>query len=289
VSWNVNAPPTLSKGSSTNTSRVKNEQAEALRILQEQIRHEEQQKQQQQQPPQPQSQSQPQPQAPQQPQQYYPQVQHQPQLQQRVQLGSPEPVNEDEEKRLKDEIGLFQERRMRQEEDRLSKWTHGVGRQAVPVSKRLEAKSPEDKPTPSVLLRLVDHQPHGVNPVNHHHHSETPTPAEHHEPVPEPEVAKSEELKQAISRFTEHATAAAKALKHHRGGEALAKSCFTTISMAKSVATMTNDDDIFGWARALEGSTNMLRTRLDSGATGQEYFTEISNALGQLILSVIAL
>jgi len=265
VSWNVNVPAGLGKNAST-ASRGKIEQAEAVKSLQDHIRHEDSIRIQ---PP---------------PHLQHPSAPAHPAVTREFTIGSPE-NKEDEEKHAKDEIGQYNDRRNRQEEDRLSKWTTGSGRPTNPSIKKFDHnKTTNDKPTPSVLLRLVDHQPHGVNPPHASHEPEA------HEVEQEAVVIpKSEELLEAIARFAEHATAAAKALKYHKGGETLAKSCSTTISIAKSVATMTNDDDIFGWARALEGSTNMLRTRLDSGATGQEYLTEISNALGQLYLSVIAL
>jgi len=233
VSWNVNITGRAATG-----SLKKNEQAEALRLLQDQIKFEEVTG----------SSAEP-------------------------PLVSPtaKPVTPDESPRAPEEAAdpnAFHERR---ELDRIAKWTKGLGADEGPAKK---APSSVERPTPAVLLRqfaveesIKAEETHGGG-GGHAHHAE---------------------YVQGVTALHTDITLAAKALRQ-QNGEALARSCIAVVLKTKTLAGLVDDDtQILGWAKALEGTANMLRTRLDSGGDGHEYLNELQSSLGQLYISVLSL
>jgi len=119
--------------------------------------------------------------------------------------------------------------------------------------------------------------------------------AAHTEPKEEQDAAQQSKIQnlaqyqEGIVKFTNNVTVAAKALKQ-RNSEALVRGCWAVVLSAKTLALLAGDDaDVLSWTKALEGTTNMIRTRVDSGGSGQEHYNELSNSLGQLYLCVVSL
>jgi len=175
------------------------------------------------------------------------------------------------------ELSAFSAFNEQREMDRINKWTRTKG-----LSSKSEAdyssktkESVYEKPIPAVLMRQFA--------------IEEELKAQKHPEEPENPLRESVEFNQESAKLINNITIAAKALRQHNG-EALSRGCYSVVLAAKKVAGLVNDDtDVISWAKALEGTSNMLRGRLDGGGTGHEYFNEISNSLGQLYLSVVSL
>lgn len=169
--------------------------------------------------------------------------------------------------------GAFNESR---EMARINRWTRGSSTDKSGggggVSGGASVGGVYEKPIPAVLMR--------AGAIEDSLKEET---------AAAPSMRENEEYTQGVSKFTLSVTIAAKAVRA-QNGEALAKSCYAAVTLAKTLASLAKDDEqISSWARALEGTTNMLRGRVDSGSTGHEFYSEISNALGHLYLAVVAL
>jgi len=172
--------------------------------------------------------------------------------------------------------------------ERINKWTRGGGK-PDPAAKKVAQTY--EKPIPAVLLRQVD-----VEAQQHHHvHAQEKPPAEekteisngHTHTNPAPQV--HPDYPEGIANITKSVTIAAKALRQ-RNSEALVKASLSVVVSAKTLAVLVGEDaEVHSWAKALEAITNQLRTRIDSGGSGHEYYNEISNALGQLYLNLVSL
>jgi len=89
-------------------------------------------------------------------------------------------------------------------------------------------------------------------------------------------------------KFQEQILNAAKALRQKRSEE-LVKWSFAVAATARSIAEgLMDGTDILGYSRALEAGANSLRSNLDSGGDGSQYFYEISGYLGQIYIATIA-
>lgn len=89
-------------------------------------------------------------------------------------------------------------------------------------------------------------------------------------------------------RFQEQITSAAKALRNKKPEE-LVKLSFAVAATAKYIAEgVLEGIDILNYSRALEAGANSLRTNLDAGGDGSQYFYEISGYLGQIYIATIA-
>lgn len=109
------------------------------------------------------------------------------------------------------------------------------------------------------------------------------TPAAPAFPQPEKQVHLD-----GIVQVTNNVTVAAKALRQ-KNSEALVNAIFSIVLSAKTLAVLLDDDpDVVSWTKALEVLHNQLRTNVDGGKSGHELYSEISTAVGQLYLSVIA-
>jgi len=240
VSWNVNIT-----GRAAGGSLKKNEQAEALRALQEQIKQEEK---------------------------------------NAVAAGttvevkassepSPRPEASLEDQAELNAISAFNEQR---ELERISKWTKTRGALSSKSEATYGAKeSSHERPIPAVLMRQFAIE----DALKEENNKEESSPA----------LRESQESNQEIVKLTASITITAKALRQSNG-EVLARGCHSVVLGAKKLAGLASDDEyLLSWARALEGTSNMLRGRLDGGGDGHEYFNEISNQLGQLYLSAVSL
>jgi len=174
------------------------------------------------------------------------------------------------------ELNAFNAFNEQRELERINKWTK-VGGKSEPT------KKPEvqfEKPIPAVLMRQFDVEAHAT-------HTEPKKEEEHI--AQQDKIHDLAQYQEGIVKFTNNVTVAAKALRQ-RNSEALVRSCWAVVLSAKTLALLANDDaDVISWTKALEGTTNLIRTRVDSGGNGQEHYNELSNLLGQLYLSVVSL
>lgn len=227
-------------------------------------------------------------------------------------VGSP-PLSLEEQAELNTAAAFNEQREL----ERLNKWTRGGGKDAP--KKSIPAY---ERPTPAVLLRQFDTETPAHQQANAQHQaagyqqasvyqappdkatpekaSDGSPPAQSPEPSPQPSPQITSQpvapikvvhpdYTEGVSNITKSFTIAAKALKQ-RNSEALVKANQGVVIAAKTLAALSDDDpDVISWAKALEAITNQLRTRVDGGGTGHEYYNEISNALGQLFLNIIAL
>jgi hypothetical protein len=189
----------------------------------------------------------------------------------RVEIKSPLPTLEDQA-----ELNAFNAFNEQRELERINKWTRGGGK-SEPVVKK---DSHFEKPIPAVLMRQFETEVK-IEPKK--------------EEVQEKEAAeinKIHDLVQyhdGVSKFSANVTIAAKALRQ-KNSEALVKACWAVILSAKTLALLAGDDaDIISYTKALEGATNLLRGRTDGGGDGHEHYSEVSNLLGQLYLSIVSL
>jgi len=176
------------------------------------------------------------------------------------------------------EMSAFNAFNEQRELERINKWTRGGGK---PEPTQKKADTHFEKPIPAVLMRQFE--------------TEVKLEPKKEEPQPEQEVVEKNKVQDlaeyhdGVAKFTNHITVAAKALRQHNS-EALVKASWAVILSAKSLAGLAGDDsDIISWTKALEGQTNQLRTRMDSGSSGHEHYSELSNMIGQLYLSVVSL
>jgi len=191
------------------------------------------------------------------------------------------------------EINAFNAFNEQRELERINKWTRGGG-------KDTEVKKTEthyEKPVPAVLMRQFDVEASAHANVKLSSSGEIKERAKEQvresekEHLKEQEHAKeySAEYHQGVLKFSSNITLAAKALKQENS-DALVTACFSVVVSAKLLAELVRDEtEITSWAKALEGTTNMLRTMIDSGRSGREHYNEIANSLGQLYLTVVSL
>jgi len=89
-------------------------------------------------------------------------------------------------------------------------------------------------------------------------------------------------------KFQEQIICAAKALRQKKAEE-LVRWSFAVAATARSIAEgVLEGIDILNYSRALEAGANSLRTNLDGGGDGSQYFYEIAGYLGQIYIVTIA-
>lgn len=246
ASWNVNVTPGIraNHGATGGSIGRKNDQAEQIRALRDQILQEE--ARQQQEATTPRGSVEPSPR-----ENYIPRSAS---IEDQAELSA---------------AGAFNESR---EMARINRWTRGTGADKSVPSGGGAAGGVYEKPIPAVLMRAGQIEE-----------------SLKEEATSVPTMKENEQYTQGLVKFTNSVTIASKAIRQ-QSGDALAKSCYAAVTLAKTLAGLAGDDEqILSWARALEGTTNMLRGRVDSGSTGHEFYSEISNSLGQLYLAVVSL
>jgi len=88
-------------------------------------------------------------------------------------------------------------------------------------------------------------------------------------------------------KFQDHVYQASKALRNKKS-EDVVKHSFNAAITAKAIAeTQSDDTEILGYARALEAGVNTMRTNVDSGGDGLQFYSELAGYLGQLFISTI--
>lgn len=88
-------------------------------------------------------------------------------------------------------------------------------------------------------------------------------------------------------KFQDQVYQASKALRHKKS-EDVVKHSFNAAITAKAIAeTLSDDEDIYSYARALEAGVSTMRTSVDSGGDGLQYYNEVAGYLGQLFISTI--
>lgn len=189
----------------------------------------------------------------------------------RVEIKSPPPSLEEQA-----ELNAFNAFNEQRELERINKWTRGGGKSEPTVKKDTQF----ERPVPAVLMRQFETEVK-IEPKKEEQH--------HEEDTEKNKVQDLAQYHEGVAKFTNNVTVAAKALRQ-KNSEALVKSCWAVIMSAKTLALLAEDDaDIISYTKALEGATNLLRGRTDSGGSGQEQHSELSNLLGQLYISVVSL
>jgi hypothetical protein len=195
------------------------------------------------------------------------------------------------------ELSAFNAFNEQRELERINKWTRGGGGKVDPVAPKKEF----ERPIPAVLIRQFDNdtaehhkaqEPKRISPREQgvvSPKSASPITATRNSPTTTSRPTTNGEYNEGVHKFSNNVTIAAKALRQ-RNNEALIKACWAVVLSAKTLSLLAdNDAEITSNTKALEGATSQLKTRVDSGTAGDESYTELSSALGQLYVSVVSL
>jgi hypothetical protein len=198
------------------------------------------------------------------------------------------------------ELSAFNAFNEQRELERINKWTRGGGGKVEPVT---PAKKEFERPIPAVLIRQFD------NDTTEHHKVQdqkrispreqtgvvspkaaSPSTTTRASPTSTSRPATNGgEYNEGVHKFSNNVTIAAKALRQ-RNNEALIKASWAVVLSAKTLSLLAdNDAEITSNTKTLEGATSQLKSRVDSGTVGDDAYTELSSALGQLYVSVVSL
>jgi len=162
--------------------------------------------------------------------------------------------------------------RIKAEEERLNRWMKKTGAK-IEYDDSASAAATTVVPPVSVLSASAGS-------------SQQSTPAA--SPRGEPEHVPHQAVVSVLHKFQELVTVAARHIRANNA-PALVPELFAIVVIAKQVGEqLPEDSEVISYARALQGAANSLRTKTDSGIKNVVNKTEISDALGNLYLHLVA-